>query len=665
MSELESLGMRERSDAMTGNTRHADTPAKTPAPVVWYGCKYAPVELLAGFGAQVRPLFGEVESFDVADRLANANLCGYGKALLTLALAPNVQRLVLTNCCDVTRRVFEILARQRKFEFLWMLDLPHKSGPREVERWRAELGRMARAYASATGEAFDVARACAAFEPPVPQMGPHVTLLGAHAPLTLVDDARAALPVPVENLTCTGRRLVQTPPPQLARAPRRGSCHACGDQTADAGACETSQESASQATDDGGLDRFLGWYAEALLGQMPCMRMDDADARAGLYGAHNQEGVVYHTMKFCDYYGFEYAAMSEDGSTSMLKVETDGTSQSAGQLRTRLEAFGEALRARIAGSHPTAGSEPATAEGHKGSHQPEKGEAPAEGEEPQAPAADAAEQPSTPSHTARTLPNGRPRFVVGVDSGSTTTDAALVDMDGNLVAGVIIRTGAKASAAAQSAIDQALAQAGATRDQVALYVSTGYGRDVIEGMDAAITEITCHARGAHYLAPDTRTVIDIGGQDSKAIHLDEHGGVENFVMNDKCAAGTGRFLEMMAHTLEMPLDELSRAGLSSTRDVRISNMCSVFAESEVVSLIADDTPTADIVHGLCMSVATKTKSLARRVNAEPAYLMTGGVANNEGVVRALSEVLGAPVRTHKDSQLCGAIGAALLGLERL
>ena len=627
------------------------------APTVWYGCKYAPAELLAGFGAQVKPLFGEVESFDVADRLANANLCGYGKALLTLALQSDVQRLVLTNCCDVTRRVFEILAEQRDFEFLWMLDLPHKSGPREVERWRTELERMAQAYAQATGETFDMARACAAFEPPVPQVGPHVTILGAHAPLTLVNDARAALPLPVENLTCTGRRLIQTPPPQLARAPHEGPCHAC-----------EVEESAPQPPDttapSGELGRFLDWYAGALLRQMPCMRMDDVDARKGLHGAPGQEGVVYHTMKFCDYYGFEYAAMSEDGDTNMLKLETDGTSQSAGQLRTRLEAFGEALRTRLGAG--TAGSKSPAAPAQHGaaadpdsptpaaaSHSGHQGQG-----QPHSPT-------SAPTRAARTLPDGRPRYVVGVDSGSTTTDAALIDMDGNLVAGVIIRTGAKASAAAQSAIDQALAKIGATRDQVALYVSTGYGRDIIEGMDAAITEITCHARGAHYLAPDTRTVIDIGGQDSKAIHLDEHGGVENFVMNDKCAAGTGRFLEMMAHTLEMPLEELSRAGLSSTHDVRISNMCSVFAESEVVSLIANDTPTADIVHGLCMSVATKTKSLARRVNAEPAYLMTGGVANNEGVVRALSEVLGAPVHTHKDSQLCGAIGAALLGLERL
>ena len=375
-----------------------------------------------------------------------------------------------------------------------------------------------------------------------------------------------------------------------------------------------------QEAGEASLERFLTWYAPALLRQTPCMRMDDVSARKALTGGKDELGVIYHTMKFCDYYGFEYASMCRDGSETMLKVETDGTSQSAGQLRTRIEAFGESLGVRG-----------------------DKGATGADGMQP-----------------ARSG-----RFVVGVDSGSTTTDAALVDMGGNLVAGVIIRTGAKASAAAQNAIDQALAKAGATRDDVALYVSTGYGRDNIEGMDAAITEITCHARGAHYLAPDTRTVIDIGGQDSKAIHLDENGGVLNFVMNDKCAAGTGRFLEMMAHTLEMPMEELSRAGLSSTREVRISNMCSVFAESEVVSLIADDTPTADIVHGLCMSVANKTKALARRVNAEPAYLMTGGVANNEGVVQALSEVLGAPVRTHKDSQLCGAIGAALLGLEKL
>ena len=622
-------GAGARPSADAGTSAPADA---QQAPVVWVGCKYAPAELLAGFGAQVRTLDAEANSFEVADRLGGANLCGYGKALLQLALAPEVRMLVLTNCCDVTRRVYEILRERGEFDFLWMLDLPHRTDEAAVARTRRELERMAEAFAQATGRTFDVGRACAAFEPPVPPAREHVTLLGAHAPAALVEAARAGLPVAVENRTCTGARCLPTPPPQLARAPRpSGTCAAC--EPAEA-------EGAGASADAGGaLARFLAWYAPALLRQTPCMRMDDVSGRARLSGGAGEVGVVYHTMKFCDYYGFEYASMCRDGSETMLKVETDGTSQSAGQLRTRLEAFGESLRARRgrAGAEGTTGTAQApTSQG--------------------AAAGDAGEAP---------LPARGGRYVVGVDSGSTTTDAALVDRDGSLVAGVIIRTGAKASAAAQSAIDQALAKVGASRSDVALYVSTGYGRDVIEGMDAAITEITCHARGAHYLAPETRTVIDIGGQDSKAIHLDEHGGVLNFVMNDKCAAGTGRFLEMMAHTLEMPLEELSRAGLASTRDVRISNMCSVFAESEVVSLIADDTPTADIVHGLCMSVATKTKSLARRVNAEPAYLMTGGVANNEGVVQALSEVLGAPVRTHEDSQLCGAIGAALLGLEQL
>jgi len=254
---------------------------------------------------------------------------------------------------------------------------------------------------------------------------------------------------------------------------------------------------------------------------------------------------------------------------------------------------------------------------------------------------------------------------MGVDSGSTSTDAVIVDGAGKVVASVIVPTGAKATQSARRAKEEVLAAAGLTESDMALRVATGYGRDNIPDMDTAITEITCHARGAHYLAPEASTIIDIGGQDSKVIHLDEKGGVSNFVMNDKCAAGTGRFMEMMARTLEMSLEDFCATGLRWKKEVRISSMCTVFAESEVVSLVAEDTPTPDIIHGLCESVARKTATLAKRVNGEPPYLMTGGVANNLGVVKALGEVLGAPVRTHEESQLCGAIGAALLGLESL
>ncbi len=580
---------------MTPTTKNAEEDL-----VVHYPCKYVPVELLAGFGAGCWPCTYEAESFDHADELAHPNLCGYGKSLLAHALDPSVHALVLTSCCDVMRRVYDIVKREGCVEFLWLLDLPHLRGPREVRRFRGELACLADAFAAWSGREFSLDAALASFDPPVPRTDERVTLLGAHAPLSLVDTCRDELSLHVENGTCTGFRQVASPPPALARAPRP-ECHACGD-------------AGDEASD---LDRFLDWYAGALLNQLPCMRMDDVVARKALVGARGQQGVIYHTMKFCDYYGFEYLEATRASEVPMLKIETDGTRQSAGQLRTRLKAFDETLH----GMAETGDAERARVDG--------------------------------------------PVYVLGVDSGSTSTDAVIVDGSGAIVASAIVPTGAKASAGAQRAIDEVLGQAGLTNDELTLHVATGYGRNAIEGMDSAITEITCHARGAHFLAPDARTIIDIGGQDSKVIHLDEAGGVTNFVMNDKCAAGTGRFLEATARAMELSLAEFCRVGLDWKHDVKISSMCTVFAESEVVSLVADDTPIADIVHGLDMSVAGKTASLAKRVKAEPPYLMTGGVAQNVGVVRALEDVLGAPVATHEDSQLCGAIGAALLGLESL
>ena len=194
-------------------------------------------------------------------------------------------------------------------------------------------------------------------------------------------------------------------------------------------------------------------------------------------------------------------------------------------------------------------------------------------------------------------------------------------------------------------------------------MTTGYGRDTIGISDKAITEITCHAKGAFFLNPDVRTIIDIGGQDSKVICVDEGGTVTNFVMNDKCAAGTGRFLEMMARTMQMSLDEMSRRGLKWKNDVTISSMCTVFAESEVVSLIAENTMPEDIIHGLNESVAGKTMSLVKRAGGKPAYMITGGVAANMGVVKALEKKLGERVFVSDYSQLCGALGAALLAAD--
>ena len=214
-------------------------------------------------------------------------------------------------------------------------------------------------------------------------------------------------------------------------------------------------------------------------------------------------------------------------------------------------------------------------------------------------------------------------------------------------------------------MEQALDSAGLTREDIDALVTTGYGRTAIESGDKSITEITCHARGAHYLNPDVRTVIDIGGQDSKVIRLDETGAVVNFVMNDKCAAGTGRFLEMMARTMEMSLDQMSVTGLDYQEDITISSMCTVFAESEVVSLIAQNKAPDDIVHGLNKAVAAKTAALVQRVGGEEKYMMTGGVSKNQGLVQTLEEKLSAKLVISENAQLCGALGAALYAADMI
>ena len=580
---------------------------------LFYACKYTPIELLAGFGTAPRIAEADVASFAYADALAHPNLCGYGKGLIERMMAADVHEAVLVTCCDVVRRVYDVLQASGRMDFLYLLDLPHRRGPAEVALFRRRLRALADAYAAYSGAQFDVGAACAACGTGVARADDRVTLMGAHASASLVAEVEKGAGMPVENATCTSRHLKVSPPPQLARMAAGPACGACCDG------------GAAPAADP--LDAFLDWYAPALLGQIPCMRMDDIAERKELVGERGQRGVVYHTMKFCDYYGIEYGALAEKDEIPMVKIETDGTSQSEGQLRTRLEAFGETLRARGGAAHQV---QPAPT---------------ASGDAPAGPKAAA--------------------YVMGVDSGSTSTDVVIMNADKHIVATAIVPTGARAADAAARAMGEALSKAGLAAGDVVLRVSTGYGRDNIEGMDSSVTEITCHARGAHYLAPDARSVIDIGGQDSKVIHLNANGSVAGFVMNDKCAAGTGRFMEAMARVLEMDLDEFCRRGLEWHHEMRITSMCTVFAESEVVSLVAANTPTPDVIHGLDVSVARKTATLASRVGAEPPYLMTGGVAQNEGVVRALSDVLKAPVATHEDSQLCGAIGAALIGLDSL
>ena len=253
-------------------------------------------------------------------------------------------------------------------------------------------------------------------------------------------------------------------------------------------------------------------------------------------------------------------------------------------------------------------------------------------------------------------------IVAGIDIGSITTETVILQ-DNKIRGSSILPTGAKSQVAAQRSLAAALQQGGLREEDVGAIVTTGYGRASFASSDKKITEITCHARGAFFVQPETRTVIDIGGQDSKVIRLDGQGRNVDFQMNDKCAAGTGRFLEVMAHALEVKLEDLGGLSLSAPRTIQISSMCTVFAESEVVSLIAENQPKEVIIRGLHDAIADRILGLVRRVGVEETVTLTGGVAKNEGVVKALEERLGTKLFVPPEPQIIGALGAALLARE--
>lgn len=255
-------------------------------------------------------------------------------------------------------------------------------------------------------------------------------------------------------------------------------------------------------------------------------------------------------------------------------------------------------------------------------------------------------------------------IVAGVDVGSTATKAILLDDNAQIIARGLVNTGANVVKAAEKAFQAAVKLAGVEEFDVSYTVGTGYGRYRVPFGDTQITEISCHAKGAMYLFPGTRTILDIGGQDTKAIKMSEKGEIIDFTMNDKCAAGTGRFLSAAAEVLEISLDDLGGFALRSTAPLRITNVCTVFVETEIVSLLARGKKVEDILGGVHLSIAARCVSLMRRVGIDDEITFTGGVSRNIGMVRSLEEKLGRPINVNSDSQFMGAIGAALFAHER-
>lgn len=251
-------------------------------------------------------------------------------------------------------------------------------------------------------------------------------------------------------------------------------------------------------------------------------------------------------------------------------------------------------------------------------------------------------------------------ITLGIDIGSTASKCILMKNGKEIFGEEVVFIGA-GTEGPMTAFDNVCKNAGISRSDIAFTVATGYGRNTFEMADDQISELSCHARGGVFLFPNVKTIIDIGGQDAKVLKIGSNGKMSNFLMNDKCAAGTGRFLEVMSRVLNIPIDDFAKMSLASSSKIDISSTCTVFAETEVISYLAKAVKREDILAAVHRSIASRVGNLARRAGVEEDCVLTGGVAHDKGIVHALEEYLHIPVHTNRYCQLNGAIGAALYG----
>lgn len=257
--------------------------------------------------------------------------------------------------------------------------------------------------------------------------------------------------------------------------------------------------------------------------------------------------------------------------------------------------------------------------------------------------------------------DNRMKYFGGCDAGSTYTKCVIIDENGKILAAVTKRSRINPVLSAKDALDEAVSQVDGlnSAEELTYLIGTGYGRNKVPFADENISEISCHAMGVHVTDPSVKAIIDIGGQDVKGIAIDTDGTVLNFAMNDKCAAGTGRFFESMARAFEMSLDEFSNLSLTAKNVIPITAQCAVFAESEVISLVGEGKPMEEIAAGIQLSVAKRCFVMAKKAGATDSVTLTGGCAKNEGLKKAIEKVLKINVvDLPTDPQLMGALGAA-------
>ena len=537
-------------------------------------------------GVEMKQIEPDVTNFTQADMKMHPNICSFAKGVLEDVLAGGYEGVILTTCCDSIRRLYDVLKEELPDKFIYILDTPRITKDAGIVLYENRIRKMILEYEQFSGRKFEESKLAEILRTRQKEerisLRPgqrNIGILGARANESILRILREKNANIAFDLTCTGlkRKYLLEP------------------------------------------DQILTGYTRGLLSQFPCMRMEAASGREDLILRYAQsvDGILYHTVQFCDNYSYEYAWLKKILYVYLFSFPLSLSSLFFSLPFSFFPVFSISLT-------PSATQNDKIRKGVKGS-----------------------------------------MYVMGIDSGSTSTNAVIMDENRRIIASAVVRTGAKSGESARKILEEITQKAGCSREDLSWIISTGYGRVSIPFADENVTEISCHGRGAHYFNPAVRTILDIGGQDSKAIKLNESGEVTDFVMNDKCAAGTGRFLEMIARSLEISLDELGPIALESTEEIEITSMCSVFAESEVISLIANNKEKSDIANGICRAIANKAFSLLKRVGMEETFMMTGGVAKNPGVVRAVEDKIHSRLYICEEPEIVGATGAALYALDKI
>lgn len=552
--------------------------------MVGYVCKYTPYLILENFGEGTVRIEPEIDNYEISNALTHPNMCSYAKLVLEEIVKKGIDKVILTNCCDAIRRLYDIIATLPSVRFIYIIDLPRKRDLAGRAMFKNEVIKLIKRYEEFSNSRFNrelfrdlLNKMSSTTERKYGDI--NIAVIGGRCRNSLIKIVEEFGGNVLYNLTCTNNKPPYRP---------------------------------ISLTEDP-----IEAYANILLDSYPCIRMDDTSERLDVFSEDTRiDGIIYHTVKFCDLYSYEYALLKDKIDIPILKLETDYTDTSEGQIRTRVQAFIESLKGKS-------------------------------------------------NKDVRIKSTKKGLIVAGIDSGSASTNVVIIDSERKILGYSVVPTGARSIESAYKALNEALEMAKIKMEDISYIVATGYGRISIPFANLEVTEITCHAKGAFFLNKDIRTIIDIGGQDSKVIKLDRDGNVIDFVMNDKCSAGTGRFLENMSRVLEIPIEKMGEESLDWKEDLEINSMCTVFAESEVISLIAKNKERKDILHALHKSIVKRIASFIERVDGEPKYMMTGGVAKNIGVVRCLEERLGEKIIVPEEPQIVGAIGSALIGLEKL